>query len=833
MVPPERIAAFGPLGTYLADVISAHDEWDRSWSSDGLVADLVKVQRFMVPGRDRNAELAAAGSLLLLEYPVQVDLTQSEWRGIWTAALRLPLTLAGFEGPGGSLAGLFSQSAGKVVNRLVADRGLRREAFPYKAHIAGETKQNVQIAPLLESFRRVHGCDRLVGLLRATAGRITADRLAGLLVYTAALDCYGQLGDILAVRLTLDVDAAKALSMATKALGLNSRPWGCVLCEANTLAGRFYGGLDLAAEARKRTVDADIRPGLVNLGAEDLRSHVRAIIWSELDSEVRLPPLDEFWTSRWAWCVNGSHTAQSSRALGLDPKFLAGTHERVYRRAASENTPAEPLTEWDGNVYVSPSEKLEHGKTRAIFSCDTRSYFAFSWLLGAVQKRWRNSRVILDPGSAGHLGIVRRLTNAQRGGGVNLMLDYDDFNSQHSNEVMAMVFEELCDRVRAPPWYRAQLAGSFFQTYLLVDGQWRKSAGTLMSGHRATTIINSVLNAAYIRAGMGGPEFDRSLSLHTGDDVFFRCNTLADCVRILKGAKAIGCRLNPTKQSIGWHGAEFLRVGVRNGAGYGYAARSIASFVSGNWTTDGVPQPRDALGSAILGCRSLLNRGCAAWVCDVIAPALRHVKGVGIRVVVRLLRGTACLDGGVVYGGSGPIPIYEAVGGTAEVEGVRGAGWKTHATTDFLTRHCSEVERAGIELAGVDVVSRMVASSYEKGLDQRNSTLRRPPLRLRKLAPCVPVGYADAKDLLTRGDPGVLAKFPLLQLVKSSLDNRQVSALLALVGYNVRPAEAREVAFGPERTATRVIGVLSYSDAAMMGGRTRAGHIYTTHHCHV
>ncbi|UHK03337.1 MAG: RNA-dependent RNA polymerase [Hangzhou totivirus 3] len=834
----ERAPAFGRIGDYLAGLIDRYEPWRDSWQSHGLAADLVKVQRMMGGSEGAYPALAVAGTLLLLDFPVQLDVTIGVWREIWRSGLKLPFGLDQFEVSDG-WGHLRGMAPGAIVAHFLSDKDRLRAAFPPKKLLLGETKPNLDLFRLVGSGKRVMGSQRLGLLIRACAGKITDDRFAGLLLYGYALEPhYGSLGWVLATQLVLSPEDAKGLSAATKALGLNSFDWGAVLCEGQTLAGRFFGVLDLEAEAADRCDPAWVGKSVVNVDPELLRPHIRAIIDHELRDAEPLPPLERFWSARWLWCVNGSHTKKSSQALGLEPDFLRSTHTRVYRRAAAENVSTEPISTWDGNTYVSPSAKLEHGKTRAIFSCDTRSYFAFSWLLEGVQKAWRNDRVVLDPGSGGHLGVARRIANAQRGGGVNLMLDYDDFNSQHSNAVMACVYEEACRAMGAPSWYRDLLVSSVERTWMpMPDGTHKRVVGSLMSGHRGTTFVNSVLNAAYIRCAIGGARFDNMISLHTGDDVYMRCNTVADCASVLASVRGLGCRMNPTKQSVGFRGAEFLRMAIRGNTAYGYAARAVASFVSGNWTSEGIPNPQDALRSAITGARSMVNRGCRPVVCDLVAPALRFVRGCRVRTVVKLLRGEWALEGSPVFGGSGDITTVKVEGGCVKTAPVP-RGLARHATTDYLTDHCSEVEALAGELSGADVLGSMLASSYDKGRSETQGTgaEKEPadPMQLRRGPSVAAAGYEDAAALLKADSPrGALSAYPVVQLVKERLSDRDLVSLLALVGIRASPREAKEIAFGRERSSVRILGTLSQADAAMLGGRTTKGNVVTLFSCHV
>ncbi|UHK03341.1 MAG: RNA-dependent RNA polymerase [Hangzhou totivirus 5] len=829
----ERRSAFGKVGDYLGGVLERNEEWFSSWRSSGLTSDLVTVHRLSLSGC-KDAELPLAASLLLLDFPVQIDVSEATWLSVVRSSLSLPFDLRSLPtAPSFHTRPFNTQRAGSFCRSLSADQAALATHFPPKNNTAGSVKLNVVPHSVVRSALVVFGSEVLYHLLRSTSGELTDDRLAGLLMYASVLsNRFGQQGFVIAWHLVMFPDDAKDLSTAAKALGLNSTPWGALFCEAQTLAGRAYGDIDLKANALSRCSPDEVSKMVIPASAEALRPHVRAIIRSELPPGTTLPSLDDFWSRRWLWCVNGSHTSQSSRALGLDPKFMASTHQRVYRRTVAESIKTEPISTWDGKVYVSPSPKLEHGKTRAIYACDTRSYFAFSWVLKTVQDNWRNRRVLLDPGVGGHIGLVRRITKYQRSAGVNLMLDYDDFNSHHSNEVMSMVFDELLAWVGAPAWYRDLICSSFNKTYMMVDGEFKRVVGTLMSGHRATTFINSVLNAAYIRSAVGAGYFDKLGSLHAGDDVYVRCPTVHDCQFVLEATARIGCRMNPTKQSIGFNGAEFLRMGIRGDAAYGYVARSISSFVSGNWANPDPMAACDALRSAITGARSIINRGGTARPIELVAGALRYCKGVPLPLLLKLLKGECSIDDGPVFGCAGTLRTYKPV--PVEVEDfVEQPGWSGYASRDYLTKHATDIEMAAIEMTGTNVLKHMVASSYSKGLD--HAVFKRPPsLTLVAQPPIRPRGYIDAVDLLDKpSHDGILSGYPLIQLVKNRLTDRDLRELFLVLGYRPPTTDLRKAAFGGESGPKNVIGVLSYADAAALSKRTTAGNIVSHFACRV
>ncbi|CEF60581.1 RNA-directed RNA polymerase, luteovirus family-containing protein [Strongyloides ratti] len=130
------------------------------------------------------------------------------------------------------------------------------------------------------------------------------------------------------------------------------------------------------------------------------------------------------------------------------------------------------------DVYITTSSKLETGKTRLLLASDTR--------------------ILLDPGKSVSCYVVDRVK--QLSGRVNIMLDYDDFNSQHSLFAQHVVIDEVCKYVRYNEHNGKRLVDSFNHIYVYCKEKCLgKARYGLMSGHRGITFLNSILNVAYIR----------------------------------------------------------------------------------------------------------------------------------------------------------------------------------------------------------------------------------------------------------------------------------------------------------------------------------------------
>jgi len=117
----------------------------------------------------------------------------------------------------------------------------------------------------------------------------------------------------------------------------------------------------------------------------------------------------------------------------------------------------------------------------------------------------------------------------------------------------------------------------------LPDGSEHKWTSTLPSGSRATSFINTVLNAAYMRCALG-VEYTTVNSLHVGDDVHMTGGT-DQCCRVATLLETAPIKMNRAKQSFGAIGMELLRVSTGAHTSCGYLARAVSTLVAGNWTT--------------------------------------------------------------------------------------------------------------------------------------------------------------------------------------------------------------------------------------------------------
>jgi len=414
------------------------------------------------------------------------------------------------------------------------------------------------------------------------------------------------------------------------------------------------------------------------------------------------------------------------------------------------------------------------------------------------------------------------------------MLDYDDFNSQHSNSSMRILFEETCRYFDYPTDYGDKLCQSFNNSFMRIPGAEgnsetpnNKIAGTLMSGHRATTFVNSMLNAAYIRLACSPQMYDASGAIHVGDDVYMAVPGFDEGERLLSSLHSFGCRLNVSKQSIGFQSGEFLRMSITDRCAYGYLNRGIASCVSGNWVNTRRLEPGELVSTMIQQVWTLTNRGRTAAYAKVLSYAVSDVTRLDRRLCERILAGTISYNGGPTRPVNGMVDRC-TVASIFEQDDTAGVAekWPKYATTDYLTHVVGDIEVRAMNMTQRSVLPAMLDSSYKKALTSGSQT-RRVKFTSRIDKPFIPLGSEDACELLIKApERGVLTRYPILNFLRPQLTTAQVTELVRMTGVRVDRDNIMVQAWGADAHPTVIVGVASYADASSLSKRARTDCIY-------
>lgn len=712
---------------------------------------------------------------------------------------------------------------------------------PRKAHPMAGKKANVFLDQALidlhdESPKYVGTLMRVCSVVRRC--ELFEDQLCNVLLY--AWCARGLLGFERAVRIGLTAvlfpDLAKALSNVIKVTGNNMSQPGAVVCELNVLLGRGVGRVDFVKDATRRLAGNN-NPAEVNCSKSELREAVRAIYNEELPTQVVLPSLDQHWDARYRWCVSGSHS-KSANAHWFDADIVPSTvGPRLTRRMVSENVAANPLLTWDGRVGVSMSEKLECGKSRALYACDTLSYFAFSWLLKPVEDKWAGRKIILDPGGGGVTGMVARIRGLKQSSSHSCytMLDYSDFNSQHSIASQKIVIEELLKHVGASESKLGKLlVASFDKMSLYYKGEYMGRAGsTLMSGHRGTSFINSVLNAAYVRIAVGRQQYREVQPLHVGDDVVMICEDENVGWSVIRALERMGCGLQRSKQSVGRLGFEFLRLAGDPERGCtGYLARVVASLVSGNWTSELAMDALPALHSLVHQARSLINRSGQADAYRVLLRSAAMMVGIARTVLAEFLSGQVAIAPGPCFRQDGRYTFRFVFDRGKQRISER---WRRvlrsvphRASEAYVARGRAPVEELGMRLAGLIPWEAMASASYGsmEPSPVGEQASRKPELVISGLGVRLKAGEKRLSEVTTsEAKHGRLVQYPILALLRNVLSESDVRHLLDACGFEGGSDNPMLDAWGPSGEGVVIRGIAPYSDAAGLAKRELVGSI--------
>ncbi len=281
---------------------------------------------------------------------------------------------------------------------------------------------------------------------------------------------------------------------------------------------------------------------------------VKEVVRDEMPFRPNFPSADNAYNYRFATTKGGSHSAVGSTIAKeyMDELSKAELTRRHFVEALHTN----PLMRTPAGAWISRSEKLEHGKTRALFACDSVNYLHFDAPCRAVERAWLNRRANLNPAGQGVATEYER--RAARLGRYKVMFDFTDFNSAHTLESQKTVVREVFRGLNQEwlDWLERSIDWMWIRCH---DDTWVRASGTLMSGHRLTSLINTVLNAAYTRIAMGVDVYSRVHVEHVGDDIVM---STCDERLLSKAVTAMlhsGLRLQAEKQSCGEINAEFLR----------------------------------------------------------------------------------------------------------------------------------------------------------------------------------------------------------------------------------------------------------------------------------
>nr|WMV64388.1 putative RNA-dependent RNA polymerase [Uromyces fabae virus] len=344
--------------------------------------------------------------------------------------------------------------------------------------------------------------------------------------------------------------------------------------EFEVLINRGVGDIDWEKETSNRTT-----PDLCNLDANIIYARAFELL-STVKSRGSKPTVrrwDNFWSTRWKWAPAGSYYSQFEE----DDQFRAREstlRNKIFSLCAMGKKEFEHFNSRIPQLRAKAMTKYEWGKQRAIYSVDNTSFILGQYSMGDCE-------VVLSKmfpiGPSANETQVREDVGELLKNGIPYCFDFEDFNSQHSTLSMQMILSAYRDvfapnldpmQVEAINW---QIAALEDVSVLNPDGSTYACGGTLLSGWRLTTFMNTLLNKIYISECLPNQTI---VSLHNGDDVLAAVQSMSQVNLLMKNAELFNIRFQPTKCFLGAI-AEFLRVDHNTGNGRQYLARAISTYV--------------------------------------------------------------------------------------------------------------------------------------------------------------------------------------------------------------------------------------------------------------
>lgn len=758
--------------------------------------------------RKKYGALVALGyNLCYCDIPIQMTLTPDEIHEVmlWIVGSRLVFKT-------------------KVKNCAVTESKYKK-LFLKKDHPGALHKVNLWFTEVVESMKGEHSAfvrDVLPYIYHHMVEmRMSNDQATGIVLQFYIMYQLGYTDFSLYLALFKDQKYLKLLTTIIKSTGNNVHSFGALVCEWTSLLGRGISPVVWKEDLSHRLSVQQGNAKTVHIDENKLRDSVRYIIQLELGSNP--PEIEDestYWARRWSWCVNGAHNNVVTRELEKNRTpddvypnmFNLSNHlpKRIHRRVFAEEVDYWDSSMWNGISYVTTAEKLEHGKSRALYSVDTLTYFMFNRILMPVEKKWKNRRVVLDPGSRGATYMVDRVRTILNKSKLNLMLDYEDFNSQHSNMTMSIVIDELCNYLKIDVSIRDKLINSINNCYIYHKGMCQGlSRSGLHSGHRFTSFMNSVLNFVYLDCTVDN--FRSANSIHVGDDVYIGTNTFKEAENIVLSVRDSTIRIQRLKQSLGTLCAEFLRTAIDPYHAIGYTARSVASLVSGNWESTKKLNPSDTIHMLLQQLWTIRNRSGISITPCVLPLAKRMYPHIANDVLISILNHRASLDGSPVRGRMSHVMSYKSINKNENeyVEHFRG-----YATRDYLSSCLQPIEKQILLRKGMNPINLMLDASYKKTLTKSvGSPLQENSFDIvsHKLTKVSRLGLNE-DEILWSSRGAIINKYPILSLYKDILTEDDYRMITDSLGLEI-PQDALEMAcLGIVKRGAVVITPAPFSD---------------------
>lgn len=380
---------------------------------------------------------------------------------------------------------------------------------------------------------------------------------------------------------------------------------------------RPFGSEEAPSEATNEAFLAQLKPVM------------QQIISEVFSQPINWPTWKEHLYTRQEWLASGS---SGGYRITVDGKDI-----RLNKRTLSEYHLVYKMEDWldsEPKLCACGTDKCECGKRRAIYGTKMIDYIIMSYVIGPIERVLHRISGV-EQGLQGIdeiRCILRRLRDINDSRVEGIMLDFVDFNYQHSLGAQALVFDCLgeimkksgsCNDVqKANEWCRQAMFNQW--TTFPGDSTEYKVKMGLFSGQRGTNFINTLLNVAYFRCAQKfiryqGLDEPMVIAIHQGDDMWVICiGSRIYGVMIYHVMKQAGFLFNDSKQSFGACQGEFLRMIYSKGECSGYMSRALAPLLIHSLQGAPIIDPRAKAKSMNDSILLLHRRGLSTKACRIL-----------------------------------------------------------------------------------------------------------------------------------------------------------------------------------------------------------------------
>lgn len=423
------------------------------------------------------------------------------------------------------------------------------------------------------------------------------------------------------------------------------------LFEFHVIINRTYTPIDWNKERENRQ-----KPNTVDVPYDFIYEECRKIFEeAKINNKYKFKKLtwDEYWSNRFEYTSGGAFYSQYTD----DSKYLDNNRDfknKLFAVLAMENSISmKDFLRRNPCVRARASVKYEWSKQRAIYGCDITSFIITQFVMSNCEDAFNLNCISgKDMNADTIFNRLKTILNEKE----PLCLDFEDFNSQHTFSSMKAVvhafrdthFSEMTDEQKeAIDWVYHSISNSIVEDNLGCQ-QVYTAKGTLFSGWRLTTFINTALNYAYFKF-INRVNINRDFHSHSGDDSIIGITRIRQYQSLIANSLTANIRFSTGKCHFGSI-AEFLRIDYRNRNTGQYLPRSIATSVLARVESDRAYDIKEKLTSILERCAAVVSRTGNLTVMNQLAHILctrAQVEMTNNKIDYMVLLNTNCVNGGM------------------------------------------------------------------------------------------------------------------------------------------------------------------------------------------